>query len=94
MLQIVIIIIFEKENIIRNGNFGVVFSAGNKNTNDVYSMRIHKNNNKNLVKEVKLLKIIKGIHNAPNIIEDININNKKIIIEILMGPSIEKLYWF
>ena len=52
-----------------------------------------KNNIKDIENEVKLLKAIKGLNNVPKIIESVNINNKEVIIETLMGPSIEKLHW-
>lgn len=57
-------------------------------------MKVHKNNTKNIVNEMKLLKSIKNLKNVPKLVESSNIKNKKVIIEALMGSSIEKLHWF
>lgn len=84
----------EKENIIGIGHFGLVFCVKSKSSDYLYAMKVHKNNSKEILNEVKLLKDIKDLNNVPKIVESVNINNKKVIIETLMGPSIEKLHWF
>ena len=86
--------IFDEKNILGEGHFGAVFFAKSKESKIFYALKISKNHSVELINESKLLKSLKNVKGVPIIFGGSNHENKNVIIETLMGPSIENLHFF
>lgn len=86
--------IFNKDNVIGEGHFGIVYCAKHKKLQNLVAIKDMKKDIRKNDKEFMLLKDLKGIIGIPNVINTFTTNTKKMVIQDLCGPSLDKLHLF
>ena len=84
----------EKDNILGEGNFVIVFCVNYWKTKSFIALKYIKKFSTQIIKEVSFLKDLEDINGVPKLLQIEDIRNKNFIAESLCGPSIEKLHFF
>lgn len=84
----------ENNNLIGKGHYSKVYNIKLKNSSNLYAMKVDENKRNCICNEISIIGSLKGIEGIPKLIGHSIESIKKISIQNLLGPSLDKLHWF